>query len=84
MDISRGGLCIFTNLRLPTDAKANIRLWLFKNKEPLALKGRVAWMKVLSISAKTEKYKVGLEFLGIKNKDKLAITRFLRDFPGKA
>ncbi|MBN1913949.1 MAG: PAS domain-containing protein [Candidatus Omnitrophica bacterium] len=78
VDISRGGACILANLKFPTDAKLNARLWLAKNRDPLILRARVAWIKDLSLSAKSDKYKIGLQFTDLADKDKKALARFMK------
>lgn len=79
IDISTGGICFISKTPLETDARINIGLKLQKNSKPLYLKGRVAWRKNITESQKEcfDKYKIGVEFLGLKDKKK-KILQFIR------
>jgi hypothetical protein len=80
LDVSKGGLCFVSERALETDAEVNIRLVLRKRTRPIHATARVAWVKkVERLPGDTDyKYKVGLEFLGLKDKDKKIISKELR------
>jgi PAS domain S-box-containing protein len=78
IDISQGGLCFVSNTALKADSRINIRLKNFNN-QILQLKGRVAWMKCMQelSPANTGRYRVGLEFVSMKEGDKRAICELI-------
>lgn len=78
VDISEGGLCFMNQRPLEIDAPVEIKLKLPKNKRPLKIKGRVAWIKKLEelIKGSVDKYKVGLEFISLKNKK--ILSKFIK------
>ncbi len=77
IDISEGGISFFSPRPLKTDALIELRL---KFTKTIFLKGRVAWIKELTgLSAHGyHKYKVGLEFAGLKDKERKTISHFIR------
>ena len=79
VDISEGGVCFMHRKLLKTDSEIKIRLRFFKNKEPIYTRARVAWIKKMEPSAKAlNKYKVGLEFIYLKDKYRKIILKELR------
>jgi len=74
LDISKGGICFMSPLRLRTDMQINIEIRLPGRKKPLLLKGRVAWIKKME---KINKYKVGMEFIKLKPNEKRTLYRFV-------
>jgi c-di-GMP-binding flagellar brake protein YcgR len=78
VDISKGGVCFLARRRFWTDEEIKIRIWLLKDKEPLYAKARVAWIKNIGLLAKDNKYKVGLEFIELKNRDKRILFKFMK------
>lgn len=69
LDISQGGICFLTAQPLKTDNCVEIRLKLPQARQPLLMKGRVAWIRRLDeIPGQIDKYKVGVEFLNLKSK----------------
>lgn len=80
IDMSEGGIC-FSSLRpLKTDSKVVIYLKFDKNKPSLSLKGRVARIIRTDEVSKSGKslYRIGLEFIKLKPKDRLRIVRFIK------
>lgn len=65
---------------LNKDSQIDIKLKLSTKKTPLYIKGRVAWIKSEEVTQKdsSNKYRVGLEFTNLKNKDKKIISQFLK------
>ncbi|UCG34907.1 MAG: PAS domain-containing protein [Candidatus Omnitrophota bacterium] len=74
LDLSKGGICVMSPLRLRTDMQINIEMKLPPRIKPLLLKGRVAWIKKME---KTGKYKVGMEFIKLKDNKKRVLSRFV-------
>lgn len=80
VDISEGGVCFVSRHYLETDAKIDIKL-AFPKKKPIYTKGRIAWVRPMgdpSQTATDRKYKVGLEFLSIKSRDRKTITQLIK------
>ncbi|MEI8349797.1 MAG: ATP-binding protein [Candidatus Omnitrophota bacterium] len=82
VDISEGGLCFISRDPLRTDSEAEVRLKLPGNLTFL-LKGRVAWMKPLEdlASPDTYTYKIGIEFMNLKAKDRKNLRKFITSIP---
>lgn len=79
IDISEGGLCFVYSKPLKTDALIEVKLKIPQHKEPLKIKGRVAWIKRQEgPQIEGNKFKVGLEFFDLKDKYKRVISRFLK------
>ncbi len=80
IDISKGGICFMSETPLNKDSQIDIKLKLSTKKTPLYIKGRVAWIKSEEVTQKdsSNKYRVGLEFTNLKNKDKKIISQFLK------
>jgi PAS domain S-box-containing protein len=79
IDISEGGLCFLSNKPLETDTKINIKLALSHSKK-ISLKGRVAWKKEIEENLRKHplRYKIGLEFINLKIKDKRNISKLIK------
>jgi len=80
VDVSEGGICFITSKLLKTDALINIRMEFAKTKEPIInAGGRVAWIKKIEpmTGEPVNKYKVGVEFVSLKNKYKKVISKEL-------
>jgi PAS domain S-box-containing protein len=75
IDISEGGLCFFNKVALKTDSTITARIKLPKNKKPLQLKGRVAWVGRAPEQAGEALYKIGLEFIGLSTQQKAALRK---------
>jgi PAS domain S-box-containing protein len=84
IDISQGGLCFIGTKHLKINSQIEIRLNLPGQKEPLYADGRVAWVKDVADSpgSADTKYKVGLEFSRIRDKEKKKLARFLNSISG--
>ena len=80
MDISRGGICFYSPQALKTDAEVEVCLRFLKEKEPLCLKGQIAWVR--KIPGGNKGYKIGLEFIRLKGKSESIISRFLKSVKG--
>lgn len=80
IDISEGGVCLVTERKLETDAQIQIRLKLLKRKESLCVRACVAWIKAIEELPKgsANKYRLGLEFINLKNRDKKIISKFIK------
>ncbi len=81
VDISEGGICFVTRKLLKTDSQINIRLEFDKTKEPVIhANARVAWIKKIeSLSGEPlNKYKVGVEFIGLESKYRKIISKELK------
>ena len=80
IDISEGGIC-FTSLKpLKTDSKISVHLKLDKFQPLLSLKGRVK--RIIRTEQELKNghnlYRIGLEFINLKPKDRNSITRFIK------
>jgi hypothetical protein len=82
VDISQGGICFVSSRKLTTDSEAEVKLRLPGPHRPLQIKGKVAWIKSLAGSRKENQYKIGLEFIGLKQKERTALSRLLRSLSG--
>lgn len=80
VDISEGGISFVTKKLLETNSQIKMSLELPKNKRPIYAMARVAWRKKMErmSTETTEKYKIGLEFINLKNKDKKIISKKLK------
>lgn len=79
IDISAKGLCFAYPRPLKTDTLIELKLKIPKYKEPLKIKSRVAWIKRQEEPhIEGNKFKVGLEFVELKDKDKRIISQFLK------
>ncbi len=77
LDISEGGICFVSDKQIETDKLVSIGLRLPKIKKPLDIKGRVAWRKSME-EGPVNKYKIGLEFVGLEAKDKAKLSSFIK------
>lgn len=80
VDISKGGICFVSERLFATDAQMEIKLELPENKRLIFVRVRVAWIKNIEQLPKksVDKYKVGLEFIKLKNKDKKILAKFIK------
>jgi PAS domain S-box-containing protein len=81
VDISEGGVCFENGCRLKTDAQIQTKLKFPKEKEPVSIRARVAWIKNINIEELPKgsaKYRLGLEFINLKNRDKKIISKFIK------
>ncbi|NQT75908.1 MAG: PAS domain-containing protein [Candidatus Omnitrophica bacterium] len=81
MDISEGGVCFLSERQLVTDAPVRMRLGLSMSKKPLDIKARVAWQRSTKEEGSKEgagRYKIGLQFVGLKGKDKSRVSRLIK------
>jgi PAS domain S-box-containing protein len=77
LDISEGGISFVSKRMLETDSLIGIGMLLPKSKKTINVKGRVAWIKRMERAPKESinKYKVGLEFTDLKNKDRRILSK---------
>ena len=75
LDISRGGICFYSPKALKTDAGIEVCFRFPKEKEPLCVKGHVAWVR--EITGCNKGYKIGLEFIRLKVQGRAIISRFI-------
>jgi len=80
VNISEGGICFVSKRSLATDSQIKIELELPKNKKTIHVKARVAWIKEIGRlpGQAVNKYKVGLEFIGLKDKDRKILSKELK------
>ena len=81
VDISEGGLCFITRKLFKTDSQISIRLEFDKTKKPVIhANARVAWIKKIeSLSVEPfNKYKVGVEFIGLESRYRKIISKELK------
>ncbi|MDP3731687.1 MAG: ATP-binding protein [Candidatus Omnitrophota bacterium] len=85
IDISEGGVCLVAERNIETDARVLIRLKFFKGDEPLSVMARVAWIKAIERvpEISVHKYRLGLEFINLKNRDKENISKFIKSISHK-
>lgn len=80
VDISEGGVCFISRSLLVTDSTVKVCLEFTRSKKYVYVNGRVSWMKMMERAPgeTTDIYKVGLEFINLKNKDRKIIMRELK------
>ncbi|UCH12037.1 MAG: PAS domain-containing protein [Candidatus Omnitrophota bacterium] len=80
VDISEGGICFVTDNLLETDSQIKIRLEFPKSKKTIYTKAHVAWRKMMERlpGQPTNRYKLGLEFINLKNKDREILRKELK------
>lgn len=80
IDISEGGICYASSKLLNIDTKVKIKFRLLKKKALVSTAARVCWIKEEErlVNEKTKRYKMGLEFIGLKSKDKRIIIEELK------
>jgi len=80
IDVSLGGVCFVTKRLLKTDSQMRLSLELPKNKTTICVRARVAWIqKMQPLPGQAgDRYKVGLEFIGLKNKDRKILSKELK------
>jgi len=79
IDISEGGLCFITREPLKTDTLITVKFKLPNEKEPLTVKGRIAWLRQIekAPAGQGSVYKTGLEFIRLDKKPQEAISKFI-------
>lgn len=77
-DISQGGACFVGDRQLKTDSRIRVKIDL-KGKI-FSASGRIAWLKKMEHLPQEpgSKYKIGIEFLALKGKDKRLLLNFLK------
>lgn len=81
-DISECGICCVSKMPLKAFAQLTVKLNLPRKKRPLYIKSRVAWEKTLEeFPLGPNKYKLGLEFLRVEDKDKKGLSGFIKSLP---
>lgn len=74
LDISLDGVSFVSKIRMETDKIIKVRLRLLDGRY-MPFKGRVAWIK--NTDATPEKYKIGVEFIDVNEKDKETLSKFI-------
>jgi len=80
VDVSIGGVCLVIKRLLKTDSQLKLSFVFPENKEVIIVaKVRVAWIRKIDLlfGEDAGKYKVGLEFINLKNEYKKIISRRL-------
>ena len=77
VNLSTGGLCLYTDVLYPIGAELFCLLNLPDREEPMELVGTVAWFQRVSQDA--HGYKLGLEFTDIRPEDCRLIERLVSD-----
>lgn len=77
VDISKGGIAFYSPRPFKTDAKVELALRMPNRDKPLMLKSQTAWIKEIS-NEDVRRYKIGLEFVGLKDVEKKIISGFLK------
>jgi PAS domain S-box-containing protein len=80
IDISEGGICYVTNKLLDTDMKVEIKFRLLRKKALISTVARVCWIKEMErlSKEKANRYKIGLEFFGLKSQDRKILIEELK------
>lgn len=77
VDISKGGIAFYSPRPIKTDARVDLALRMPNQDKPLMLKSQTAWIKEIS-NEDVRRYKIGLEFIGLKDGEKKIISGFLK------
>ncbi len=80
IDISEGGVCYASSKLLNTDMKVEIKFRLLRKKTLISTAARVCWIKEMEqlSNEKANRYKIGLEFIGLKSQDKKILIEELK------
>ena len=80
IDISAGGVCLFTTVPLKTDKKIKLKINLLRKKYPITAIARVAWIKKMDPTPLQtfEQYKVGVEFIRMTPTDRRVLSEELK------
>lgn len=82
IDLSSGGLSFYSPEALKTDAHIEVVIRFPREKEPLSIAGRIAWIKQIRqapLQGQAEsRYKIGLEFINLDALKARIISRILR------
>ncbi len=84
LDISQRGISFVCKSALKTDAVVDIRLMMGREKVPVCFKGRITWIKKQEVSGGEDAYKVGLEFVNLKNSESKKMKKFVKTITAKA
>ena len=86
IDISCGGFCFESSAKLRTNALIRTRLKLPGRDKFVILNGRVAWIKDISdlLKDKKRRYRMGIEFSGIKEAERKIIADLIRKISKEA
>jgi CheY-like chemotaxis protein len=76
VNLSRGGLCLYTDILYPVGAQLYMALSLPGRADPLPLTGAVAWFQKLD--AETHTYRLGIEFGTLPADRRDAVEELLR------
>ncbi len=83
VDLSQGGLCFMSpsgSEKFKVDMTVEAKFHLIKKKKSIATKARVAWVKKMKRppGARTDQYKIGIEFYKVKPQDQNVLTNELK------
>ena len=80
IDFSEGGICYASNKLLNIDTKVEIKIRLLRKKALISALACVCWIKEMERSGneKANKYKIGLEFINLKSRDKKILLEELK------
>jgi hypothetical protein len=76
-NVSSGGVCLIAYEEVKQDDILDLSIFLPEEKEPMKIRGRVAWVKEFSIGEDPEvgkRYDAGVEFIEV-NDEKLAVLK---------
>ncbi|MBL7069824.1 MAG: PAS domain-containing protein [Candidatus Omnitrophica bacterium] len=75
LDISKGGISFISTIPLELNSKIEIMLDLPKVKKPFGAKARVAWVNEIETQEAKPRFKAGIEFIDLTEKDKMALSK---------
>jgi hypothetical protein len=80
LDLSQVGLCFISPRSFKTGDRMTVKFYLIKKKKSVMAKGQVVWITLMERSTEypAGKYKVGLEFSHLDEKDKRLLAQELR------
>jgi len=70
LNISKGGICFISKRKLEKGSALKVKLRFPKAKKTIFARARVTWVK--------DKYKVGLKFIKLKDKEKKILSKFIK------
>ena len=70
LDISKGGICFISKRKLEKGKDVGVKLRFPEGKKTIFARARVTWIK--------DKYKVGLKFIKLKEKEKKILSKFIK------
>ena len=76
-DLSLDGLCFISRRLFEEGGRVRVRFHLLKKKKAIESKGRVAWVQRMERceGEAADTYKVGLEFVGLKENDRKLLSK---------